>query len=189
MRSVMHKSYTLLLLLSIALFLSSFSLSPPLVKHHQEHPPEVSQQQQRFQKQRKRLQKRLRNARNEHQKQRLKKRLKRLEKQNNDVKSTPVFGVLGFIAGIVALLVFISSLGVGAAAALSGTGFLLANIMFWGGIALALIGLGLSILHLVLRQQDPDRYSRPGFAIAGLILNGLLVGFLFLALLGGSITP
>ncbi len=170
MSSAIHQSYTLLLILAVALFSSSFSLAPSTLA-----PPEAQKSQQQTKKGCQRLRKRLKRTNNIHQKKRLQKRLERLEKRGTSVKPSPLLGVLGFGAGILALLVFISSLGVGATA-LSGTGLLLANFMFWGGIVLAVIGLGLSIVYLVLRRQNPDCYSKPGFAIAGIILNGLLVG-------------
>lgn len=187
MRRTIHQSYALLLIISVALLLSSFSLAPP-TKKASEAPPQVQKKLQ-VEKRRQRLKMRLAKADNTIKKTRLQKRLRRLEERETNVKPTSILGVLGLIAGILSVVVLIVALGVSAAAALSGggTGLLLGTILFWGGIGLAAIGLGLSILHLVLRQRDYDRYNKPGFAIAGLILNGLLLGFLLLAALGGSI--
>lgn len=188
MKQAIHQSYVLLLTLSIALFLSSFSLVPPAKKNN-EAPPQVQKGQQKIEKRKIHLRKRLAQTNSTARKKRLQRRLERLEKRERDVQASPVLGILGFAIGILALLVLIISLGISAAAALSGAGVALlwGNILFWGGIGLAVVGLGLSILHLVLRQQDQDRYNKPGFAIAGIILNGLLLGFLLLAALGGSI--
>lgn len=188
MKQAIQQSYVLLLILNVALFLSSFSLTPAVEKNS-EAPPQVQKGQLKIEKRKNRLKKRLAQTHSTAQKKRLQRRLERLEKRDQEVKPTPIWGILGFALGFLALIVLVISLGVSAGAALSGAAaaLLLGNILFWGGIGLAVVGLGLSILHLVLRQQDQDRYNKPGFAIAGIILNGLLLGFLLLAALGGSI--
>ena len=132
-------------------------------------------------------QKRAKKRRIQSRQQRSKKRSHRrlLRRHRSDAPTAP-WGVLGMVASILAIMLIVIGLGISAAAALGGGGAALGagTALFVIGLILGLAGLAASIVGLVLHRKDPQRYIKPGFAIAGLIIGGVFVGFFLLVTVG-----
>lgn len=171
------KPFLLLILLSSLVFFSSFS------KTDYELPQERKSIQQKHQERRYlRLQRRLQQARSPRQQQRLQKRIKRLEHHKN--QPTALWSALGLVTSILAVVLLFIGLVVSTAAVLGSGGVALSVgiALFVIGLVFAFTGLGISIMALLLHRTYPEHYNKPGYALAGVIISSLLLGFFLLAM-------
>ncbi len=153
--------------------------------------PRASQQQQRLEKRAHRLHLRLQQTTSTHQHQRIQRRLKKIQ-QKQTTKAAPSFllGVLSMIAGILGLvLLFIAIVSsVALAFSMGASGALIVGIYVALTLAFGITGLILSILYLAKRKKDPTAYTKPAFAIVGMVLSSIAVLFGFILVFGALST-
>lgn len=166
---------TVFVILVCSFLLCSFS-SVPVSNSKSATPPTEQKAQSKRQKQlhkrHNHLYKRFDQAKNTTQQARLQKKIQQVEQQL-DKPGTPIFGILGLGAGILAFLTAVAS------------GFLLLPGLLAVAVALAIAGLTLSCMAIVKHKQDPRRYTLIGLGIAGIILSCVmlvLLGLTFISL-------
>lgn len=172
------------LLISLVILLSSSTLysfsaiptatpvevAPPLEKKA------VSKRNKHLHKRYNHLHQRFEKASTDKQRLRLQKKIRQVERQQLSDKPTPIWGVLGLTLGLSAMVMvpLITLISIYVSPAGAALAFILA-------IFAAVTGLVLSIVSLVLHQQHPERYTKKGFGIAGVIVSGIMVALLGLS--------
>lgn len=173
MKMYLIPTYWLSLLFICFIAFSSFSTIEYSRNDSRDNQPQVSQKDKqknkRLDKREQKLKTKLAKAKTQKKRKRIQKRIRGIKKQKEDFGS-PIFGLLGMI---------ISILGVGAYIVMFILNIL--NILFGFGIiaaiglVLGIIGLGLSITGIILNKKNPQRWTKRGFAIAGMIIGIIVV--------------
>lgn len=193
MKKFIQTPFLLATLFVCTFLLSSFSLDYSRVDSRDDTPPvtqKENRRKQRLDKRQARLQKRLKKTKNTFKRQQIQKKIRGIKKQKDDGFGSPVIGIIGMCLSILSFIILIAFFASLITAASAGVMVGIATFgLLFGGIALALAGLIISIVALVLNRKDPDKHTMKGFGLAGMIIGSVMTGIfivttlLFFALL------
>ncbi|BDS11605.1 hypothetical protein [Aureispira anguillae] len=183
----------LLSCLFAALFLlSSFSVDYSRSDSRDDNPPitkKENRRKNRLEKRQAKLTKRLKKSKSTAQRQAIQKKIRGIQKKQND-GGTPAIGIVGMVLSCISfvlllvllfsalILLFITVLG--GTAASTGFPYLFLIVL---GLGVAFAGLVISIISLILNKNNPERFTRRGFGIAGMIIGSIALGIFLIAAL------
>jgi hypothetical protein len=166
--------------LLVIIGLSSFS-TVPAADVRDDNPPVEStketRRKKRLNKRYNRLHQQFEQSTNTKQRYRLQKKIRTVERLQED--GSPVLGIIGLGLGILSFILLIASFLSLIRAGLNGlNAAATAGPVVVIGLLTAIAGLALSIVYSIMNRKDPERYPFKGFAIAGIIISSVMLGFL-----------
>lgn len=192
MKKTLSSSAILSGMFLFVILMSSFSLEYSREDSRDDKTPQVNKVEERYkqrlEKRKVRLEKRFKRTKSTAKRQKIQKRIRNIKQKHDDGFGSPIFGLLGLIFSILAAVLFfvflglLFSTGVGAAAGIGVLSPLIPLYVAIGGGVSAVLGLGLSITGIILNKKDPDKWTKRGLGIAGMIIGIIMVSIFAIAL-------
>lgn len=185
MKKTIQSPVLLICLFLCTFLLSSFSVEYAKTDSRDDSPPvsqKESRRNKRLKKRQLRLEKQLEKSNSAVRRQKIQKKLRHIDLQKDDGFGTPVIGIIGMILSIIGFICFIAFIGTLFYALSFGiaTGFSSIALLI-GGMGTALLGLVTSIVALVLNKKNPEKFTKKGFGLAGMIIGSVALGILIIA--------
>lgn len=187
MKNILRPSAILSGLFLLVILMSSFSLvdareDARIDSREDKLSKQEQRRQERFEKRKDNIAHKISHAKSDKKKQALQKKMRGIQKKQDG--GNPIFGVLGMVFALIAVLIFLLLAITATMGLMMGgnplAGFILPLLV--AAVVSAFLGLGLSITGMVLQNKNPDTFSGRGFALAGIIIGAITFGIGLIAL-------